>query len=242
MEQKKRRRKKCQSGKPMAVDSCKLVNSEKSSADMVQLAHKYMKCRVESSTDSESDANTEVLLNSSFPGGVLKKTTYKKLQFLDPYEGDYEETSGTSDCSVASLADACPGKGISPKHPVPEGLTVEENFPPESLSTSPYWGVSATHKTTKPRDNLMFMEIATEDDGKGLSSRLSREAESCTTESFCFTQHNPSVCSQFSGNKAPTSVLWSTVRLSDERAHEDPIKRKQGQPMVECAGKKLRAT
>ncbi|KAL8168942.1 UNVERIFIED_CONTAM: hypothetical protein K2H54_025592 [Gekko kuhli] len=231
MEQRKRRRKKCRNGRPMAVDSGELVNSEKSSVDMTQLAHKYMqKCRVESSTDSESDANTE---------------------FLDPYDGDYEEASGTSDCSLDSLVDACPRKGIFLKHPVPEGLTVEENFSPEQLFASPYRGVSATvtHETdcTKPRDNLMLTGTATEDDGKGLPSRLSWEAEPYeivlqpTTEPSWFMQDIPSECSRFSENVAPASVPRPAVSLSDKRACEDAIiKRKQGQPIPESAGEKLR--
>ncbi|XP_077179816.1 uncharacterized protein LOC143830758 isoform X2 [Paroedura picta] len=253
MEPRKRRRKKSQCGKPMA-DSRESVNPGKSSADITQLAHKYMKCRVESSTDSESDANTEVLLNSSFPGGSLKKTAYKKLQFLDPYDGDYEEASGTSDCSLDSLADVCPRRGIFRRPPIPEGLTVEKDFPTEQqefLLASPYRGVPATvpHETDgmKLRDNLMLTETTTEDEGKGLPSRLPWEAEPCetvlhlTTEPSWFMQHNPSQCSRFSENAAVASVLQPTVRMSDKRAREDPVaKRKQGQPALECAGEKLR--
>ncbi|XP_054828314.1 uncharacterized protein LOC129324897 [Eublepharis macularius] len=208
------------------------------------------KCRVESSTDSESDANIEVLSNCSFPGGSLKKTTYKKLQLLDPYDGDYEGVSGSSDCSLDSVADVCPWRGILLKHPIPEGLTVEENF---LLSASPYRAVSAavTHESDcmKPADNLMLMESAMEDNGKGSHSGLSGEAEvyktaevlQLTTEPSWFTDHNPSECCGFSDNVAPASVLWPVVRLSDKRACEDPIiKRKQGQPVLECAGEKLR--
>lgn len=136
------------------------------------------------------------------------------------------------------------------KHPVPEDLSVEENFPPErqeSVFTSPYWGVSAAvnHETncTKPKDNLILTETAVESPRLGLLSRLPWEVEPCetTTEPHLFIQHNLSECSRFSENVALASVSRPTVRLSDKRARDDPIiKRKPGQPVLECAGEKLR--
>ena len=75
-----------------------LENTREMPADIEQLAHKYMqKCTVESSTESESDANPEVLSTEGF----LEKASYAELHFLDPYDGDYEELSGESDWSLA---------------------------------------------------------------------------------------------------------------------------------------------
>ncbi|KAM4664069.1 uncharacterized protein O3C94_012248 [Discoglossus pictus] len=68
-----------------------------------RLARKYMrKCKVESSTESESDTNNEIFgpgLTTNLIHGTSRKTGTYKLQYLDPYDGDSEE-SGHSDYSV----------------------------------------------------------------------------------------------------------------------------------------------
>ncbi|XP_033028924.1 uncharacterized protein LOC117060635 [Lacerta agilis] len=97
VEEKKRRRRKrrkmYQSGNFMAVDSCDLLNPGGKSDDIERLAHKYMqKCTVEYSSESESDADMEVLPKSVLLTRSRERT---KLQFVDPYDGDDEEISGS---------------------------------------------------------------------------------------------------------------------------------------------------
>ncbi|KAG8561688.1 hypothetical protein GDO81_015441 [Engystomops pustulosus] len=81
-------------------------------ADYVErLASKYMRnCKVESSTDSESDNNNEGFGNNvlalTFPVDV-KTIDFQKLQFLDPYDGDSEDTiqSNSSECDLKCVID-----------------------------------------------------------------------------------------------------------------------------------------
>ncbi|KAJ1104847.1 hypothetical protein NDU88_002256, partial [Pleurodeles waltl] len=60
------------------------------------------KCTVDSSTESESDINNEG--SSCLPTTtILRNTNDLKAQFLDPYDGDSEETSTHSDCSLTGI-------------------------------------------------------------------------------------------------------------------------------------------
>ncbi|XP_067847130.1 uncharacterized protein [Heptranchias perlo] len=74
---------------------------------MEVLATKYKeKCKLESSTESESDACTinEALMNPSLPDSTKNHETVK--QYLDPYDGDLESTSSESDSSRSYLQEA----------------------------------------------------------------------------------------------------------------------------------------
>ncbi|KAM4014145.1 uncharacterized protein ACNLHF_004025 isoform 1-T1 [Anomaloglossus baeobatrachus] len=73
------------------------MDSGRNSDYVERLAFKYMrKCKVESSTDSESDNNgnqglgIELLIPTSSVD--VKSMDFQKLQFLDPYDGDSEDT------------------------------------------------------------------------------------------------------------------------------------------------------
>ncbi|XP_029453819.1 uncharacterized protein LOC115089731 isoform X2 [Rhinatrema bivittatum] len=94
-----RKRRRARGRRGTGSDSCNLMESD-TSPDLVDtLTLKYMKCKVDSSTDSESDTNTEGF-TSTTPQG--KKSGDMSLQFLDPYDGDSEETSAHSDGSSSS--------------------------------------------------------------------------------------------------------------------------------------------
>ncbi|XP_068108478.1 uncharacterized protein [Hyperolius riggenbachi] len=71
------------------------------------LAQKCMrKCRVESSTDSESETIENVGSHLSLPVTTQiasKKAELLRLQYLDPYDGDSEETSALSDSSTQNI-------------------------------------------------------------------------------------------------------------------------------------------
>ncbi|XP_018087816.1 uncharacterized protein LOC108699776 isoform X2 [Xenopus laevis] len=82
------------------------MDSARNTDSVEQLAWKYMqKCKVESSTESESDNNFEIF-GEGFPAtmghGSSRRTGSLALQFLDPYEADSEETATHSDCSIQS--------------------------------------------------------------------------------------------------------------------------------------------
>ncbi|XP_075048653.1 uncharacterized protein LOC142108715 [Mixophyes fleayi] len=69
-----------------------LMDSVKNPDYVERLAHKYMrKCKVESSTESESD-NYESFGNRVSTIETSERMDFLKLQFLDPYDGDSEET------------------------------------------------------------------------------------------------------------------------------------------------------
>ncbi|KAM6461359.1 uncharacterized protein PHA67_009438 isoform 1-T1 [Liasis olivaceus] len=170
LQQRKRRRRKTQSRK-LVEDSCDLVSAEKKSADIERLAYRYMqKCSVESSTDSESDANVEVLSVSMFTEGPLDRKSHTQLHFVDPYDGDYEEISGNSDCGL-DFADTAL---VYLSHPITEVQAREDN-PPEkqvTLSISPPKIVTSKNEseplqTSEPEPSWFAgpnSEIATSED------------------------------------------------------------------------------
>ncbi|XP_072284329.1 uncharacterized protein [Pyxicephalus adspersus] len=101
----RRRRARGGGGRKAAGEAANVSMECEKNPDYVEhLAQKYMrKCRVESSTDSESDNNESFGNNlSSTPTHELtsKNVELLKLQFRDPYDGDSEETSAQSDNST----------------------------------------------------------------------------------------------------------------------------------------------
>ncbi|KAJ7406593.1 hypothetical protein WISP_132784 [Willisornis vidua] len=100
---KRQRRRRRRAGQPEEGDAQEKEDSVKSPDYVERLACKYMqKCTVESSTESESESKAEVML-SPLAGGLKKAKDSRKLQFLDPYDGDSEDASVHSDCSLNSL-------------------------------------------------------------------------------------------------------------------------------------------
>ncbi|XP_074147345.1 uncharacterized protein LOC141556689 isoform X4 [Sminthopsis crassicaudata] len=103
------------------------MDSDKSPDFVEKLTHKYkQKCKIESSTDSESETNTE----GTFTRRFFKKASDMKLQFLDPYDGDSEDVPNLSDCSLnnCSLGDiSCNGVSNSLNSRIPEEVAIEES-------------------------------------------------------------------------------------------------------------------
>ncbi|XP_074147337.1 uncharacterized protein LOC141556689 isoform X1 [Sminthopsis crassicaudata] len=112
---------------PGPADTCDLMDSDKSPDFVEKLTHKYkQKCKIESSTDSESETNTE----GTFTRRFFKKASDMKLQFLDPYDGDSEDVPNLSDCSLnnCSLGDiSCNGVSNSLNSRIPEEVAIEES-------------------------------------------------------------------------------------------------------------------
>ncbi|KAJ7345193.1 hypothetical protein JRQ81_001143 [Phrynocephalus forsythii] len=228
---KRRRRRKVSKEKPMEVGSNEfLENAREMPADIEQLAHKYMqKCTVESSTESESDANPEVLSSSVLSEGFLEKASYAELHFLDPYDGDYEELSGESDWSLGSL-DSSSSRAIFLKHPIMESWTTEDSLPPEDLdscSTALFRDVSVT--------------VAEEEGGAGLhkTTKTSKTSPLTTESSWC-----PRPPSKHSGicESAPSeSALLPKLMDCDHHLYGKPsTTRKQGRSVLECTGEIIR--
>ncbi|KAJ6661911.1 hypothetical protein lerEdw1_013082 [Lerista edwardsae] len=222
-EQRRWRRKKSQRGKSMAVDSCCLVNLEKEPADIERLAHKYMqKCTVESSSESESDANIEALSSSMASEGFTEQTSHTKLQFLDPYDGDYEDLSGTSDCSLDSLADM---SQILQGCPIFEALTAGGCFLPEGQE--PFLASA---------DRAVSATITQEGE---LDQHEPREVVQLQMEPFWLSGSNSSKHSECS--KRSAAALQSTLMECDNGVCEGAnAHKKQGRPVLENAGEKLR--
>ncbi|KAM8921360.1 uncharacterized protein RCH25_016073 [Pelodytes ibericus] len=80
------------------------MESERNPDYVDRLACKYMrKCKVDSSTESDSENEIFGQGPTSTPThSTSKKTRSTKLKFLDPYDGDSEDTSTQSDSSLHS--------------------------------------------------------------------------------------------------------------------------------------------
>ncbi|XP_003224111.2 uncharacterized protein LOC100556457 isoform X7 [Anolis carolinensis] len=214
MEQRKRR-KKFHNGKPMEVGPCEpFTRSRKKSADTEQFARKYMqKCTVESSTESESDVNTEVLSNKS-----LEKTNLTQLPFLDPYDGDYEEVSGGSDCSLGSL-DSSHSKAIFLRRHVTEG---------ECHSTEPVI-------PTLPG----LLKSVTQEDGP--ASFKTATTLQLNTEPSCFTEPPSSKKGLFQGASSDCARPQPTSMECDAGLCNEPnITRKHKRSVLESVGETLK--
>uniref|UniRef100_A0ABM5FBK0 Uncharacterized protein isoform X2 n=1 Tax=Pogona vitticeps TaxID=103695 RepID=A0ABM5FBK0_9SAUR len=209
---KRRRRRRFQSGKPMEVSSKEFLgNARKKPADIEQLAQKYM-----------------VLSSSVLSEGFQEKASYAELQVLDPYDADYEELSGESDCSLGSL-DSSHSTAILPKHPIIEPLTTGDSLNPEDLdssSTSLFRAVSVT--------------IAQEEEEPGLHKTakiLPLTAES----SWYLRPYAPSRHSGISENAVSDPALQPMLMECDNELCEKPsITRKQGRSILDCTGEKIR--
>ncbi|XP_072842782.2 uncharacterized protein LOC110078926 isoform X2 [Pogona vitticeps] len=209
---KRRRRRRFQSGKPMEVSSNEFLgNARKKPADIEQLAQKYM-----------------VLSSSVLSEGFQEKASYAELQVLDPYDADYEELSGESDCSLGSL-DSSHSTAILPKHPIIEPLTTGDSLNPEDLdssSTSLFRAVSVT--------------IAQEEEEPGLHKTakiLPLTAES----SWYLRPYAPSRHSGISESAVSDPALQPMLMECDNELCEKPsITRKQGRSILDCTGEKIR--
>ncbi|XP_069806686.1 uncharacterized protein [Dendropsophus ebraccatus] len=85
-----------------------VMDSGRNSDYVERLASKYMsKCKVESSTDSESDNNNNEGCGTNVSSPVALRTTdFQKMQFMDPYDGDSEDTvHSSSECDLKFVGD-----------------------------------------------------------------------------------------------------------------------------------------
>ncbi|XP_058844127.1 uncharacterized protein LOC117422704 isoform X1 [Acipenser ruthenus] len=101
-------------------------DAQRSWESVERLAFKYMeKCKVESSTDSDSDTSPEGCASSTSESGAAKKGPVSRysLPSLDPYDGCSEDSSDLSDCSLRSRQPIT----SNPPRGVPS--TEKESFP-----------------------------------------------------------------------------------------------------------------
>eukprot|EP00079_Xenopus_tropicalis_P029569 XP_012825060.1 PREDICTED: uncharacterized protein LOC100494176 isoform X3 [Xenopus tropicalis] len=135
------------------------------------------KCKVESSTESESDNNFEIFgegFSATITHGSSRKTGPLTLQLLDPYEADSEETSEHSDCSIQShfpsesdqvVQHSTPQENKKSIECAPQGSaflhsphgTRWDNSDIPVLRTSDVWMKSGADLETSPHTPLRFL-------------------------------------------------------------------------------------
>ncbi|XP_040415943.1 uncharacterized protein LOC121071614 isoform X2 [Cygnus olor] len=252
----KRRRRRHRAGQPMeglGRDAQEMKDSVKSSDYIERLAHKYMKCVVESSTESESESSAEVV-PSPLAEGLKKARDSKGSQFLDPYDGDSEDASIHSDCSLNSLNSIKVAPWVNS---APKAMALEDADPSEDGEAFPetlHWLCPETKigeiHTQIATDCKAPPELASQqkDFSRSLSqsSELTRATEALpsmwlTPDHSLLMGINSSASADplaSPGDSVPQTMLTDD---SDETMSKQPlIKRKQGIPTAEGAGEKLR--
>ncbi|XP_025935520.1 uncharacterized protein LOC112972750 isoform X2 [Apteryx rowi] len=242
------------------VDAQEMKDSVKSTDYVERLAHNYMqKCIVESSTESESESNAEVL-PSPLAGGLKKARNTKGQQFLDPYDGDSEDASIHSDCSLNSSnsTKVTPWVNSTPKAATLEDADSSEDrvlFSKPSNWHCPETEISEIHAQTVsdckapmespsqekdfPRNMLQPSELT--------GAREALTSMWLTPDCSLLMSVNPSACADLLANPDTNAPQPMLADDSDTMMCKEPlIKRKQGLPISEGAGekqrKKLRAT
>ncbi|CAN0112723.1 unnamed protein product [Bubo scandiacus] len=247
-EKRQQRRKWRGAGRPMEVDAQKMKNSVKSSDYIERLAHKYMqKCIVESSTESESESSAEVV-PSPLAGRLKKARDSRGLQFLDPYDGDSEDASIHSDCSLNSLNSikVAPWANSSPRTMALENADTSEDE--ESFPKPPDWLCPETEvseiQTVSDCKAPLELPSQEKDFQRSLlqSSELPRTAEVWLTPDHSLPMSiNPSPSADLlasPGDSVPQPML--AADCGGTMAKQPLIKRKQGLPIPEGASEKLR--
>uniref|UniRef100_A0A7M4F2E2 Uncharacterized protein n=1 Tax=Crocodylus porosus TaxID=8502 RepID=A0A7M4F2E2_CROPO len=191
------------------------------------------------------------LVQSTF----LWKNSGTYIMFLDPYDGDSEDASSHSDCSLNSLNDVNCSRAVA--YRTPEVMALEGSKPSEdnvSLHTSSNWG-----GPIKEIHSDVYME--TEDDCKTVEAlgkqkdfpvRLVGSTEQFRTtgpiastllvpDPLLLTRPEPSTYAGLV--KSPVTVTLQTILVASDRVHsacEQAIKRKQELPILEGGSEKLR--
>ncbi|XP_067411139.1 uncharacterized protein [Emydura macquarii macquarii] len=259
MEKRRRRRKQYQGGQPRA-GSYDLMDSDKSSDYVERLAYKYMqKCIVESSTESESESNNEGLRGTLIEG-VCKKARDTLLQFLDPYDGDSEDASTHSDCSLNSLNDINCSRVTPLVHNMPEMVALEDICPSEnreSLHLSSNWVSPVTEICDvymQPVNDFKIPKDVITKEKRDIPIRLARPCEmSRTSGVLASAMWLTSDCSllmsvdpsKYAGViESPVTPTLQQPMLAksdgENMCDQSIIKRKQGLPPLEGMGEKLR--
>ncbi|XP_072194738.1 uncharacterized protein [Excalfactoria chinensis] len=257
LERRQRQRRQRQVGhytEGLGEDALEMMGSVRSSDCIERLAHKYMqKCVVESSTESESESSVEVL-NNPLAEGLRKARDSKRLQFLDPYDGDSEDTSNHSDCSLSSLnsREVAPWMSSAPK-----AMALEDADPlgnGESVPQPLAWLCSETKisdvHSQRVNDTKLPLKLPSQQ--KDLprsplqSSELPREAEAFPStwlmpDPSLLVGVNPSAPAHLLASAGDGSPQPTLADNCDGTASRQPlIKRKQGITVSESTGEKLR--
>ncbi|XP_032837498.2 uncharacterized protein LOC116958863 [Tyto alba] len=231
------------------LDAQKMKNSVKSSDYIERLARKYMqKCLVESSTESEAESSVEVMPDP-LAGGLKKAKDSCGLQFLDPYDGDSEDASVHSDCSLNSLNSIkfAPWVNSAPKA-LEDADTSEDG---ESFPKPPDWLSSETQvseiQTVNDCTAPLDLPSQEQDFWRSLlqSPELPRATEafasmSLTPDRSSLMSISPSASADLAspGDRAPQPLRAADC---DGTVAKQPLsKRKQGIPLPEGASEKLR--
>ncbi|XP_040456645.1 uncharacterized protein LOC121091254 isoform X2 [Falco naumanni] len=233
------------------VDAQEMKDSVKIPGYIERLAHKYMKCVVESSTESESESSVEVV-PSPLAGGLKKARDRRGLEFLDPYDGDSEDASIHSDCSLNSLNSrkVAPWVNSTPGAVALEDADTSEDG--ESTPKPPDWLCPETSvsKIQAVNDCTAPLELPSQEKdfpiGLLQSSELPRAPEAgtpmwLTPDCSSLTGINPSPSADLlasPSDSAPRSIL--AADCDGTMAKQPLIKRKQGIPIPEAASEKLR--
>ncbi|XP_071665760.1 uncharacterized protein [Patagioenas fasciata] len=214
------------------IDAQKMKDSVKSPDHIERLAHKYMqKCVVESSTESESESSTE---------------------FSDPYDGDSEDTSIHSDCSLTSLNSirVAPRVNSAPKAMALEDADTSEDG--ESLPKPRGWlcpetKVSGIHTVN---DCKAALELPSQerDFPRSLlqSSELTRATEAFTSmwvtpDRSLLLSVNPSASAGLLASLGDSAPQPTPAADCDGTSAKQPLtKRKRGMSIPEGASEKLR--
>ncbi|XP_030905305.2 uncharacterized protein [Melopsittacus undulatus] len=234
----------------MAMDTEEMKDFVESPDSIEGLACKYMqKCIVESSTESESESSVEVV-PSTLAGRLKKARDTGGLQFLDPYDGDSEDESVPSDCSLntSSNLEVARWAKCAPKAAALEDAdTLEEA---ESFPEPPEWLCSETKVTEiqAVKDCKAPLELPSQQDfPRSLlqSSELPRATEAFTSmrltpENSLLMSINPSASADLpasSDDSAPQTIVGADC---DGTVAKQPLlKRKQRVPIPEGASEKL---
>ncbi|XP_015720911.1 uncharacterized protein LOC107315272 isoform X2 [Coturnix japonica] len=257
MERRQRQRRQRRVGRStegLGEDALEMMGSVQSSDCIERLAHKYMqKCVVESSTESESESSVEVLHNP-LAEGLRKARDSKGLQFLDPYDGDSEDTSNHSDCSLSSLNST----GVAPwMSSAPKAMAVEDADPlgnGESVPQHLAWLCSETKisdvHSQRVNDAKLPLKLPCQQKDLPSSllqcSELTRDMEAFPStwlmlDPSLLVGVNPSAPAHLLASTGDSSPQPTVADNCDGTTSRQPlIKRKQGITVSESTGEKLR--
>ncbi|XP_065541305.1 uncharacterized protein LOC136017172 isoform X2 [Lathamus discolor] len=249
-EKRQRRRKRRGAGQPLEVHAQEMKDSVKGPDYIEGLACKYTKCIVESSTESESESSMEVV-PSTLAGRLKKARDSRGLQFLDPYDGDSEDESIPSDCSLNTLNNLevarwakCAPKAAALEDADTSGEEVSFPEPPDWLCPeTKVIEVQAVNDCKAPLE----LPCQEKDFPRSLlqSSELPRGTEAFTSmrltpENSLLMSINPSASADLpasSDDSAPQPILEADC---DGTVAKQPLlKRKQRVPIPEGASEKL---
>ncbi|XP_066043026.1 uncharacterized protein [Chamaea fasciata] len=223
----------------MEVDAQEKEDSVKCPDCVERLARKYMKCTMESSTESESESRAEVV-PSPLAGGLKKAKESRGLQFLDPYDGDSEDASVHTDCGIKDA----PWTNSAPKAMPLEDVDTsedEESFPhPANVSE-----VQAVNDRRAARE-LPGLEKDVLPSPEPSPATAAFTPAGPTPDHALPTAVNLSASADVPATPAGTAPQPLLAAHCDGKTAEQPIiKRKQGIPAPEDASdkiKKFRAT